>query len=344
MKKIVTSLTLSFMILQIVGPAFAQEADTGAFTATPQTTGTADTSLLDDTSDIVNNFNADTAQAKLQIVQSELDKVAQRISELDKRADTLNPSYKEVRQQVIEVMQEAQAAYDKLTDTVKKLNLYKLQTTKLAQDMKDQKNDIDNTKALIVQMSQSLYQANNELYATNSVDIDTAKLLLTSDNVPDTLANGRILESMILQLEQLMTKLQTQQQTHATLLKKVVSLHADAKTQIAGFAAQIESLDEKATYLDQFLTLFEENKVVGAKVVKSLFDTKKDIFDEVGQIITDVASGSYSLASFNMAEKMQYLKSLKQFVPDRVTAFAWPVLPIPSITTSFKDPAYLQKN
>ena len=78
---------------------------------------------------------------------------------------------------------------------------------------------MNDTKQYIKDFSNFIYKLDNKLYNEDSNSIDDMKLLINSDNIPLTLANDSLVQSMLLQLDDLMTSFQENEQQQIETIK-----------------------------------------------------------------------------------------------------------------------------
>lgn len=116
---------------------------------------------------------------------------------------------------------------------------------------------MNDTKQYIKDFSNFIYKLDNKLYNEDSNSIDDMKLLINSDNIPLTLANDSLVQSMLLQLDDLMTNFQDNEQQQIETIKKLNALKSDAKASITQYQIEIEKLQQKKNYLLQFMQLYE---------------------------------------------------------------------------------------
>ena len=113
------------------------------------------------------------------------------------------------------------------------------------------------TKQYIEDFANFIYKLDNKLYNEETNSIDDIKLLINSDNIPLTLANDYMVQSMMFQLNELMSDFQVNEDKQLETIKKLNQLKSQAKTSIEEYQNEIEQLQQKKNYLLQFMKLYQ---------------------------------------------------------------------------------------
>lgn len=140
--------------------------------------------------------------------------------------------------------------------------------------MKDSQTGASNAKQYISDFANFIYKLDNKLYDEGG-SIDDLKLIINSDNIPRTLANDYIVQSMMLQLNDLVTNLDTNQQQQLDNIKKYNRLKIQAQNNLVEYTTDLETLQQKKNYLVQFLGLYKKDKIQRQETINQLFESTK---------------------------------------------------------------------
>ena len=190
------------------------------------------------------------------------------------------------------------------------------------------------TKQYIEDFANFIYKLNNKLYNQDTNTIDEMKLLVNSDNVPVTLANDYMIESMMGQLNELMTDFQTNEETQLETMKKLNELKSKTKEAIAQFQIEIEKLQQKKNYLLQFMKLYQDDTTKRQLTINTFFESTKSVYEKTIALVKDIKKGVYKV-DFDMEKKIALLDELGN--EEDIYALAWPIYPIEDIQTYFGD-------
>lgn len=155
-------------------------------------------------------------------------------------------------------------------------------------DIQSSRSGMVDTKEYIEDFANFIYKLDNKLYNENTNSIDEIKLLINSDNIPLTLANDYLVESMILQLNDLMTDFQENEQKQLETIKKLNQLKSQAKTSIITYQNEIEQLQQKKNYLLQFMKLYQNDESQKQLTIDNFFQSTKDVYDTMTEYVKDI--------------------------------------------------------
>ena len=145
------------------------------------------------------------------------------------------------------------------------------------------------TKDYLADFANFIYKLDNKLYTDNGNTIDDIKLIVNSDNIPRTLANDYMVQSMILQLDDLMSTFTTSEEKQLELIKKLSRLKSEAGNQIKDFEVEIEKLQQKKNYLIQFLSLYKNDKTQRQIAITNLFESTKGVYDKMISLVKNIS-------------------------------------------------------
>ncbi|HCB51064.1 TPA: hypothetical protein DEP21_00490 [Patescibacteria group bacterium] len=98
-----------------------------------------------------------------------------------------------------------------------------------------------------------IYKLDNKLYNQTDNKIDDIKLIINSDNIPRTIANDYMIQSMIVQLNNLISNLYANEEDQLDSIKKYNKLKVQAQNDLLEYETDLEKLQQKKNYLVQFL-------------------------------------------------------------------------------------------
>ncbi|MCX6823224.1 MAG: hypothetical protein NTX91_04530 [candidate division SR1 bacterium] len=322
----------------LIGGSFAIAQETIPLQSQTVTdTQTQDSYLPDET---VSNFDVTTAYDTMQSLQSSVDGIVKELYALDaqqRSGDTISAKYREVRNEIVNVIQTINTTTDNVGSMLKKIAVYKRMIQIAYQDLQDSRKGFTNTKEYLATFANFIYKLDNKLYDGNSQTIDDVKLIVNSDNIPRTLANDAMVESMLVQFNDLLDNFTTNEQKQLDLIKKLNQMKIQAQADIKDYAVQLEQLQQKKNYLMQFIALYSKDSSQRQLTINTLFDSTKSVYDKIVELAKGVKKGVYT-DSFDMGKKM---KELTKIADDTQTyPIARPLYPIENILTYFGDVNY----
>ncbi|MFA7718009.1 MAG: peptidoglycan DD-metalloendopeptidase family protein [Candidatus Absconditabacterales bacterium] len=288
----------------------------------------------------VSDFDVQNASSSLQDLQNSVDSITNELYSLDAKertGDTISAKYREVRNEIVKVIQSINTATDTVSDILKKIALYKKLILSAYQEVQDSRVGITDTKEYIETFTNFIYKLDNKLYNEDTNTIDDVKLIIHSDNIPRTLANDYLVESMLLQFNDLLNNFTNNEEQQLELIKKLNQLKISAKSEITDYQVELEKLQQKKNYLLQFISLYKDDKITQEMSINNLFDSTKSVYDKVIQLVGDVKKGVYQ-GNFDMDKKIDALKAITD--DTQTYPLARPLYPIENILTYFGDTEY----
>ncbi|MEI8092025.1 MAG: hypothetical protein WCG98_07705 [bacterium] len=113
-------------------------------------------------------------------------------------------------------------------------------------------------------------------------------MIINSDNIPRTLSNDYMVQSMLLQFNDLMTSFTDNEDRQLQLIKKLNQLKIRAKADIEDYSIELEKLQQKKNFLIQFISLYKDDKLQRQVTIDTLFDSTKSVYDKVVELAKDV--------------------------------------------------------
>lgn len=144
------------------------------------------------------------------------------------------------------------------------------------------------TKEYIEDFINFIYKMDNKLYNEDTNTIDEIKLLINSDNIPLTLANDSLLQSMLIQLNELMDNFQINEEKQLETIKKLNQLKSQAKASIEEYQNEIEQLQQKKNYLLQFMQLYQSDSSQRQLTIDNFFESTKDVYQKIAEFVKDI--------------------------------------------------------
>jgi uncharacterized coiled-coil protein SlyX len=114
------------------------------------------------------------------------------------------------------------------------------------------------------------------------------KLLLTSDNIPQTLASSYSVKSMILQFNELLQELEKNESKQENLIKRLNTLKINTKNQVKTYDKELEQLQQKKNYLIHFLDLYKNDRFREKATFDNIFNSIKDVHLAVNSFVSDI--------------------------------------------------------
>ncbi len=142
-------------------------------------------------------------------------------------------------------------------------------------DIQSSRSGMEDTKEYIEDFANFIYKLDNKLYDQEDNKIDELKLLVNSENIPVTLANDNMVQSMMSQLNNLMGDFQENEQSQLDTMKKLNDLKTKTKEAIAQYQIEIEKLQQKKNYLLQFMKLYQKDAAQRKLTLENFFESTK---------------------------------------------------------------------
>ncbi len=228
----------------------------------------------------------------MQNLKSNLDEVVKELYALDAKErednNTISDKYRATRNEIVNVIQTINTTTDTIADQLKKIETYKKLMLLTYKDIQSSREGMTETKEYIKNFANFIYKLDNKLYNENTNTIDEIKLLVNSDNIPLTLANDSLIQSMILQLNDLMNEFKNNEQQQLETMKKLNELKSKAKDSIEEYKNEIEKLQQKKNYLLQFMKLYQNDKTQRQLDIENLFESTKGVYDKTIELVKEV--------------------------------------------------------
>ena len=227
----------------------------------------------------VSDFDVKSAITNMDDLKKNLDDVIQELYTLDEKErgddNAISDKYRATRKEIVNVIQTINTTTDTITEQLKKIATYKKLMVLTYKDIQASRSGMVDTKQYIEDFANFIYKMDNKLYDEETNTIDEMKLLINSDNIPLTLANDSLIQSMIIQLSNLMNDFQQNEEQQLETMKKLNELKARAKESIQQYQIEIEKLQQKKNYLLQFMKLYQNDKTQRQMSIDNFFESTK---------------------------------------------------------------------
>ncbi|HBB04792.1 TPA: hypothetical protein DCZ39_08075 [Patescibacteria group bacterium] len=247
---------------------------------------------LNTTAAEVADFDVQSATSNMQDLKSNLDEVVSQLYSLDEKErgtdNAISDKYRATRKEIVNVIQTINQTTDTIGEQLKKITTYKKLMLLTYKDIQASRSGMVDTKQYIEDFSNFIYKLDNKLYNENTNTIDDLKLMINSDNIPLTLANDSLVQSMILQLNDLMNNFQQNEETQLETIKKLNDLKTRTKDTIEQYQTEIEKLQQKKNYLLQFMKLYQNDTRQRQLTINNFFESTKGVYDRTVELVKDI--------------------------------------------------------
>ncbi len=294
---------------------------------------TANTTVAD-----VSDFDVQNATNDMQSLKRNLDQVIQELYSLDAKErsgdNTISDAYRATRKEIVNVIQTINQTTDMISEQLQKITSYKKLMVLTYKDIQYSRSGMVDTKQYIEDFANFIYKMDNKLYNKDTNSIDELKLLINSDNIPVTLANDYMVQSMMLQLNDLMGNFQENEEVQLETIKKLNDLKTKTKEAIVQYQIEIEKLQQKKNYLLQFMKLYNNDSTKRQLTINNFFESTKGVYEKTMEFVKEIKKWVYA-TDFDMEKKLSLLNKMED--DNDTYALARPLYPIEQIQTYFGD-------
>lgn len=185
--------------------------------------------------DQVSDFDVKTAYDTMQTLQASVDGITQQLYDLDAKerdGEVISDQYRAVRNEIVNVIQTINTTTEEASAVLQKIAMYKKLIYVAYKDLQASREGFKETKEYLAAFANFIYKLDNKLYDTDTQSIDEIKLLINSDNIPRTLANDAMVESLLIQFNDLLTNFTSNEEKQLALIKKLNQMKIQAKEDI----------------------------------------------------------------------------------------------------------------
>ena len=255
----------------------------------------------------------------------------------EKNKGELEEQYKEVRSEMVKVIQDIDFSTQKITRTLKALYAYKLQLQEQLQALKETKQHLEVGKKYLSQLLLLVYKMEREIYTEEGEQIDALKLFVKSDAMPQLLAGDETLKMLLNQINTLLKEATSQEEEKSGQIQRLIELKVQSQKSLDYYKNEIKKLEQKKAYLISFMQMYNEKKLTSATTWISMEEIQ--IHDAINGLVADIVQKNY-LQSKGLPEKIKALAEHSDSSENETSPAAWPSYPIRQILTIFKDPGF----
>lgn len=288
----------------------------------------------------LDNFDEKWAVQNINDLEKSVDDITKQLYELDTAEKSwdnsvISEKYREVRAEIVRVITDINQTTKKVANTLRKIAVYKKEIMKTVDELQNTREWKWDTQEYIKQFTNFAYKLDNEIYNNQTDTIDDIKLLAKSDNIPRTLVWESLVRSMLLQFNDLMWDLDTNEKDKLERIKKLNLMKMETKSDIKDYNNELDSLQQKKNYLVRFIDLYK-NKQLKNNNFEKILTTRKDVDDMMMLFVDDIERKDYKV-SFNIDDKIKLLNKMQDASLKETSPLAWPIYPIYKIDSYFGD-------
>lgn len=290
-------------------------------------------------------FDEDTAAKKIEKLEQGVRKLRSQIITLDQKYGDEDDQYNETRKQVVAIIDDIEKTKDILSSSLTKIAFYKRSIVKTAEQVNAIRKTLDATKNYLQKLSVFMYKVNNEYY-TDEGNIDDLKLFVKSDgSVSEQLANTALVEQLMHKMNTLLETLSIQEKETIKRIKVSNRNRSNTKSLVEEYNNRLNHLEDQTQFLSDYLTLYESNKAKIAQEFASLFDTQKDLYQDVITTVDQVQSKSYDTVSFDVETKLKELAVTEAYAQrdSNAAPLSRPLYPVTNLSKLFGDKEFEQE-
>lgn len=256
----------------------------------------------------------------------------------EKNKGELEAQYKEVRSEMVRVIQDIDRSTTKITRTLKALYSYKLNLQKTLQELQETKQHLEVGRKYLNQLLLLVYKMEREIYSKDGEMIDALKLFVKSDAMPQLLAGDDTLRILLNQINTLMEEATVQEQQKSDMIDKLVKLKTQSQKSLDIYKDEIQKLEQKKAYLISFMQLYNEKKFWTASA-NGVSLEESNLHDAINGLVADIVAKKY-ITTNDLPNKIKELAKHTDSSENETSPVAWPSYPITQILTIFKDPSF----
>ena len=267
----------------------------------------------------------------------------QRLAEMDEASKDnhgweLDEQYKEVRSEMVKVIQDINASTQKMTTTIQTLYRFREELQKNVKVLEETKYHLEVAKKYLNQLLFMVYKMEREIYNETWDEVDLLKTFVKSDVMPQLLAWDDTLRILLNQINSLLQKTSAQEQQKTDTVKRLTELKVSAQKSLDYYKTEMQKLDQKRAYLMSFMQLYSEKKLQDYIDFDTAWDEWK-LHNLINWMVADIVQRKY-LWTNGLLSKIADLDHHVDSSDNENSAVAWPTYPITQILTVFKDPAF----
>ena len=294
--------------------------------------------LISDSEEI-DNFDVNSAVSNINDLKWSVESITKELFALDDKerdngSGSISDKYRETRNEIVSIINNINTTTEKVNTLLRQVSAYKKEIINARDEIKDSQTGAVITKQYMSDFINFIYKLDNKLYNQTDNKIDDIKLIINSDNIPRTIANDYMIQSMIVQLNNLISNLYANEEDQLDSIKKYNKLKVQAQNDLLEYETDLEKLQQKKNYLVQFLWLYKKDKLARQQTITELFESTKWVHDKIQDLLKDVKKWIYKV-DFSINKKLKELENIDN--DSEAYPLAWPIYPIYDIETYFWD-------
>ena len=280
-------------------------------------------------------------------LRTSLDDFRTQLAEMDaaeksKNKGKLDENYKQARVEIIKIIQNIDDSSMRIGRLLKKLYDYKVQLQSSIAELGETRKNLELGKQYLSQLLLVTYKMQREIYNESGTQIDDLKVFMKSADISQVLVGNDMLNSLLVQINDLMKVATVQEKEKTALIEKLTMLKNTSQKLLTQYQEEIETLKQKKAYLITFMDLYHKKKLQDISQ-KTISTELKQTQDAVSSLVKDIVSKNYRTEN-NIPEQIAQLNKQKDSSDKETSQAAWPAYPVSQISTIFKDADFEKEN
>ena len=280
-------------------------------------------------------------------LRTSLDDFRTQLAEMDtaeksKNKGKLDENYKQARVEIVKIIQNIDDSSMRIGRLLKKLYDYKVQLQSSIAELGETRKNLELGKQYLSQLLLVTYKMQREIYNESGTQIDDLKVFMKSADISQVLVGNDMLNSLLVQINDLMKVATVQEKEKTALIEKLTMLKNTSQKLLTQYQEEIETLKKKKAYLITFMDLYHKKKLQDISQ-KTISTELKQTQDAVSSLVKDIVSKNYRTEN-NIPEQIAQLNKQKDSSDKETSQAAWPAYPVSQISTIFKDADFEKEN
>lgn len=280
-------------------------------------------------------------------LRTSLDDFRTQLAEMDtaeksKNKGKLDENYKQARVEIVKIIQNIDDSSMRIGRLLKKLYDYKVQLQSSIAELGETRKNLELGKQYLSQLLLVTYKMQREIYNESGTQIDDLKVFMKSADISQVLVGNDMLNSLLVQINDLMKVATVQEKEKTALIEKLTMLKNTSQKLLTQYQEEIETLKQKKAYLITFMDLYHKKKLQDISQ-KTISTELKQTQDAVSSLVKDIVSKNYRTEN-NIPEQIAQLNKQKDSSDKETSQAAWPAYPVSQISTIFKDADFEKEN
>lgn len=267
------------------------------------------------------------------------------LAEMDKTESSkskANQNYQEAREEILKIIQNIDDSSQKLTKLLRKLYVYKQRLQEALDELVETRGNIEVGKQYLNQLLLLTYKMQREIYNESGTQVDDLKVFMKSADISQVLVGNDMLNSLLVQINDLMRLATSQEKEKTALITKLTTLKSESQKLLTQYQQDIETLQQKKQYLITFMSLYQQKKLqylTEQTIAKEI----KQNQDAISALVKDILSKNYREENA-IPSQIELLNKQKDTSDKETAPVAWPAYPVSQISTIFKDADFEKEN